>query len=153
MLLIVVSTFAGCAESAGKIVKEIYIAPDLGTYLYAISMWDADKIFPVFMDKEDRYTKKFAEAYADGDKIKYVELLKHKTGEITQQLVYKTLYAAWGPETLDDLEKNEIGQAQIKQRLAELGHVPEGIVITNIKDAEFAGGIALAAGHKQIWIS
>ncbi len=150
LLITALNIFPNCAESAEKNAKEIYIAPDLGTFLYAISMWDADKIFPVFMDKDDRYTQKFAEAYADGGKIKYIELPKHRVGRITQNLAYKTLYAAWGPETLDDLKKKKIGREEIKQRLAALKHVPEGIVITNIKDAEFAGGIALAAGHKQI---
>lgn len=138
------------ASGAEEQARDIYIAPDLGTYLYAISLWDVDRIFPVFMDKDDRYTKKFAEAYASGGKINYIELPKHKVGRITEKLVYKTLYAAWGPETLDNLNGKVVGKEQIKQRLAKLKHVPEGIVITNIKDAEFAGGIALAAARKQV---
>jgi hypothetical protein len=142
--------WSGCQAETPKQIKKIYIAPDLGTYLFAISMWDADTTFPVFMDKDDRYTQKFADAYADGGNIEYVEMPKYKAGRISEALAYKTLYAAWGPETLDDLKKKKIGRDEIKQRLAELDHTPEGIVITNVKDAEFAGGIALAAGHKQI---
>jgi len=148
--LLITHTFSGCGEVTKGPARQIYIAPDLGTYLYAISLWDADKIFPVFMDRNDRYTKKFADAYADGGEIEYIELPKHKVGRVNEELVYKTLYAAWGPETLEDFKKRKIGREDIKKRFTELNHVPEGIVITNIKDAEFAGGLALAAGHKQI---
>lgn len=130
------------AEHPGRVV---YVAPDLGTYLYAISLWDKDKQSPIFIG-ESRFLDIFLKLYPDA---KVEKLPRKSVGRITTGLVYRTLYAAWGPETLDTTPKS-VGRDELKRRLDSLGLVPQGIVITNVHDAELAGAVALAAGRHQI---
>jgi hypothetical protein len=70
-------------------------------------------------------------------------------GNPSRELVYKALYASWGPESVTDIDES-ITKDKLRERLTELDRKPRGIVITNIGDMEFPGGLALAAGHKQL---
>ncbi len=125
--------------------RDVYIVPDLPTYIHYISLWDADNQFPVFIG-ESEYTKKFLMSYGKArvSKVKPVDI-----GSINSELIYRALYASWGPEELADI-KEEITKEKLRDRLKKLGRKPRGIVITNAADMEFAGGLALAAGHKQL---
>ena len=67
---------------------------------------------------------------------------------MTPETVLKALYASWGPETLYDI-KRPVTKEDINRRLRKNGVTPRGIVITRIGDAEFAGGLLLAARHGQ----
>ena len=125
--------------------SDVYIVPDIETYLYYISLWDADNQFPVFIG-QNKYSEKFIEAYP---KAKIIKANAVKIGNLNQQLVYKALYASWGQEKVTDI-REEITKERIRERLKQLNRKPLGIIITNIGDMEFAGGFALAAGHKQL---
>ena len=140
--ILVVAASAVAAE--GEEERVVYIAQDLSTYLYAISLWDKDIQFPVFIG-EGRFLDSFLKGYP-GARIEKLE--RRRVGTINRALVYRALYAAWGPETLDDAPR-EITREALKARLKSLGVVPEGVVVTNVSDAEFAGGFALAAGRCQ----
>lgn len=124
--------------------RVVYVVPDLGTYLYAISLWDKDIQFPVFL-RGSRFLDIFLRGYP-GAKLK--ELERKRMGKITEALAYRALYAAWGPETLDDAPP-KVTRQELTARLKALGVVPQGIVVANVSDAEFPGGFALAAGHRQ----
>jgi hypothetical protein len=125
--------------------RPVYVVPDVGTYLYAISLWDKDIQFPIFIG-EGRFLDIFLKGYP-GAELKKLE--PKRVGKISEALVYRALYAAWGPETLDDAPP-KVGREELKARLETLGVVPRGIVVTDLDDAEFAGGLALAAGHREI---
>lgn len=133
------------SSSAAEVKNPVYVVPDLETYLYHIAEWDSDTRFPVFIE-DQKFLQKFLQAWPDAE---IICSKRKRVGKITESLALKTLYAAWGPEGIKDVKKN-IGIAEIKKRLAELGKTPRGIVITNISDPEFAGGLALAAGHYQL---
>ncbi len=124
--------------------RVVYVVPDLGTYLYAISLWDKEIQFPVFIG-EGRFLDIFLKGYP-GAKLKKLE--RRRVGKIGRTLVYRALYAAWGPETLENAPA-KVTRDDLKARLKMLGVVPQGIVVTSLGDAEFAGGFALAAGHRQ----
>ncbi|MDP8263725.1 MAG: hypothetical protein P9M13_10560 [Candidatus Ancaeobacter aquaticus] len=124
--------------------KSVYIVPDIETFLYTLSTWDRHTRFPIFIGV-NRYTEKFLRAYPDYAVIKapaahYVDL--------TEETVLKALYASWGPETLFDIKK-KITPKDIKKRLRKMRVQPQGIVFTDIEDRECAGGLLLAAYHKQ----
>jgi hypothetical protein len=139
-----VSAFPGVGACAEPEARVVYIAPDIGTYVYAISLWDNETRFPIFM-REDRFLDVFLKGYP-GAELKRLE--HKKVGAVDKALVYRALYAAWGPETLDDAP-SRVSRDDLKARLNALGVVPEGIVITSLDDDEFAAGLALAAGHMQ----
>lgn len=139
-----VLAFPGAGASSEPEARVVYIVPDLGTYVYAISLWDNENRFPIFLG-EGRFLDIFLKGYPGAE----LKRLEHKeVGEVDQELVYRALYAAWGPETLDDAP-SKVSRDDLKARLEALGVVPRGIVVTSLEDAEFAGGLALAAGHKQ----
>jgi len=143
-LVCAVLAFPGASASSEPEARVVYIVPDLGTYLYAISLWDNEVRFPIFLG-EGRFLDIFLKGYPGAE----LKRLEHKeVGTVKQKLVYRALYAAWGPETLDDAP-SKVSRDDLKARLEALGVVPQGIVVTSLRDAEFAGGLALAAGHKQ----
>jgi len=125
--------------------NSVYIVPDLETFLYTISRWDRDRQFPVFIGWT-RFAEKFCDAYPDAA---IVNAPKARYIQVDADTVLKALYAAWGPETLYDIKK-KITAADIKKRLAKIGAAPRGIVLTRLGDQELAGGILLAAYHKQL---
>ncbi|MBN1918258.1 MAG: hypothetical protein JW889_10135 [Verrucomicrobia bacterium] len=124
--------------------RVVYVVPDVETFTYAISLWDKDIHFPIFIG-EGHFLDIFLKGYP-GAQVK--KLGKRKVGRIDRSLIYRTLYAAWGPETLDDAPA-KVEEDALKARLNGLGIVPRGVVVTNVTDAEFAGGLALAAGRHQ----
>ena len=149
--ILLVAVTLSCRESeiivpeVSAATRDVFIVPDLPTYVYYISLWDADNQFPVFIG-ESKYTQKFLMSY-DGARVRKVESVD--VGNVNKQMVYKALYASWGPEKLTDIDE-EIGKDKLRERLKELDRKPMGIVITNLGDMEFPGGLALAAGHKQL---
>jgi len=139
--LVIAPAVCRAAEEQQRVV---YVVPDLETYMYAISLWDKEIRFPVFIG-EGAFLDLFLQGYP-GAQIKKLD--KKEVGQIGRTLVYRALYAAWGPETLDDAPQS-VSEDDLKDRLKGLGIVPRGVVVTNVGDAEFAGGLALAAGHYQ----
>ncbi len=124
--------------------KVVYIVPDLSSFLYWIGKWDADYKFPVFIGK-DKYVEKFMFAFKP-EKIIYPKPVN--LGKVDKTLIYRALYASWGPEGVKDVK--DINKKQLKERLKLLRIKPKGVVFTNLESEELAGGIALACGRKQL---
>lgn len=126
--------------------NSFYVVPDLETFIYTISLWDKDRRFPIFIGWT-RFTEKFIDAYPNAAMVKAPKAYFVNADRDT---ILKALYAAWGPETLYDI-KRKITPEDIKKRLANMGVPPRGIVLARPGDQELAGGILLAAYHKQIF--
>ena len=61
-LLILAGSVMSGPRAAAAVEREIFIVPDLETYLYYISLWDADNQFPIFFDT-GKYMQKLRMSY------------------------------------------------------------------------------------------
>jgi tetratricopeptide (TPR) repeat protein len=127
-----------------KVVDVVYVVEDIETFLYYLSKWKEDKIFPILFS-DSKLTEKFIKAFKPSEVIRPEPV---KIGDIDEQIILRALYASWGDE--DIFEVGQIDRDQIKKRLTQVKGVPLGIVFTRPLDDEMAGGLALAAARGEI---
>jgi tetratricopeptide (TPR) repeat protein len=124
----------------------VYIAPDIKTYLYYISLWDEKTIYPVLLEGSN-LNEKFIAAFkpAEVKKVRSVVL----GGNVDEDLLYRALYTSWNSEDLLTEVKTSYSKDNIKEFFDANGHIPLGIVFFDLHSGEMAGGLALASARLQ----
>ncbi|MFH2136897.1 MAG: hypothetical protein ABII88_00125 [Candidatus Omnitrophota bacterium] len=129
-----------------KIVKKVYLVPDLSTFLYYISQWTDKEIFPIFIGKEDFLVRKFITAFEPEEIVRSEAV---DIGVINTKKINLALFASWTDQNV--LEVDDVDRDIIKSILKQRKVVPRGFVFINDEDDDgVAAGIALASAHDQI---
>ena len=126
--------------------KFVIIAPDIKTYLYHISMWTDEKIYPVLIEGSP-LNDKFIEAYMPVEVRKVEPVIL--PGSINEGMLYRALYTSWTDDDLLTAITKNYGKKDIKNYFEKKNHIPLGIVLIDVKSGEMAGGLALASARTQ----
>jgi tetratricopeptide (TPR) repeat protein len=124
----------------------VYIVPDIKTYLYYISLWDAEKIYPVLLEGS-ALNDKFIEAF-NPKEVKNVRSVL-VAGNVDEDMLYRALYTSWNDEDLLTQVATKYSKDDIKKFFDDNGHIPLGMVLFNLNSGEMAGGLALASARLQ----
>ncbi|MCK4519001.1 MAG: hypothetical protein KAU12_02670, partial [Candidatus Omnitrophica bacterium] len=126
--------------------KFVIIAPDIKTYLYHISLWTDKKIYPVLIEGS-RLNDKFIEAYKPAE-VRRVESVI-LPGAVDERMLYRALYTSWTDDDLLTAITKNYGKKDIRNYFEKKNYIPLGIVLTDMKSGEMAGGLALASARTQ----
>jgi len=130
-----------------KVADVVCVAPDVCTYLAALSTWDADTFFPVLL-ADGYFTPRFINAFRPKRVIMLSPVAKF---EISMTTLLRVVFAAWGPEDVRTASAG--GPSALRDRYAKLGRVPLGAVVVDPNSDQLAGAVGLAAGHGEILVS
>ncbi|MCP4649971.1 MAG: hypothetical protein GY853_07840 [PVC group bacterium] len=128
-----------------NIKKTVYIVPDMGSFLFYISKWTDKEIFPVFMDKDNHFTKKFIETFKPNEVI---ETKKVNIGKIDKKKILQVLYASWTEN--DVLSVKDVNRNAIRDNLKKRKVLPVGIVFVRLQDMGLLAGVSLACARDQL---
>lgn len=126
----------------------LLLAPDLETYLDAISRWSHKQFFPVLF-QDDLYAPKFAAAFKPAHTLLLPSVRKDGAAAPGWPALRRTVLASWLPEDKKAALPAEATDEQLRARLKELDAPPPGVVFSDGTSGELAGAIALAAGRFQ----
>ncbi len=138
------------AAEKRPVLDVLYVVPDVPTFLAYISRWDEKHIFPVLINKgtkqDERLIRKFA---ADFKPSKIVKVKDRVKQELNHEFVRKAVLASWDGRIWSDVK--DAGPGAFKKFYESRKLSPLGIVFVDTTAPDLlAGGVALAAGHRQL---
>ena len=135
---------------ARKVLDVMYVVPDTATFLYYISLWDAETYFPVLVNsgsvQDRRLIQRFAAMF---NPSRIIIAPARKDIKVDEATVMRAVLASWNKNDLDS--QAQATQDDIKKELKKLGLAPMGIVFADTaNEGLLAGGAALAAGRFEL---
>ena len=136
------------------VIDQVYLVPDLASFLDVIATWDGRSYFPILID-DPACTLPFLRAFRPARVVRIVaesgagETPSEKRVALTDQhalwtAAQRAVARAWTGESVPD------GRLPSAHRVpAGLGPTPPGLVLSNPESPMLAGAVALAAGRFQ----
>jgi hypothetical protein len=127
------------------VVDQVYLVPDVPTFLEVIAAWDGRRFFPILID-DPAWTLPFLRAFRPA---RVVRVLPAGGGSdprpvTTWQAAERAVALAWTAEAAAE------GEAPSGGRVPRgLGPLPPGLVFSDPESPSLAGAVALAAGRFQ----
>lgn len=141
-----------------KVIPDVVIVPDAGSYLEAIGEWGKDRFWPVLIDdgsfgaRED--IARFVRAFEPRAVVRWKtdrdsSLAWPDKQRRRREAIERALARAW------DFDERGGTTASFTALMKGAGLVPPGLVLTSTNDAAWPGGVALASGRAQpiAWVN
>lgn len=130
-----------------QVENKVIIAPDIRTYLYYISLWDEEKIYPVLI-KGSKLNQKFINAF----RPQTTELADEVVvpGPVDEAMILRALYTSFTDEDILSAADKDYTRDDIKAYYKKFNHIPLGVVLTRPGEGEMAGGLMLASARRQV---
>jgi len=136
------------------VIDQVYLVPDLASFLDVIATWDERSFFPILID-DPACTLPFLRAFRPARVVRIVA--KARTGRAPSEesvaatdmhalwtAAQRAVARAWTGESVPD------GRLPPAHRVpSNLGPTPPGLVLSNPESPMLAGAVALAAGRFQ----
>jgi len=138
------------AAEKRPVLDVLYVVPDVPTFLEYISRWDEKHIFPVLINEgtkqDERLIKKFAAEFKPSKIVEVKDCVKQ---ELNHEFVRRAVLASWDERIWSDVKDS--GPEAFKKFYESKKLSPLGIVFVDTTSPDLlAGGVALAAGHRQL---
>ena len=136
------------------VIDQVYLVPDLASFLDVIATWDERSFFPILID-DPAWTLPFLRTFRPARVVRIV--VEARTGRASSEesvtatdphalwtAAQRAVARAWTGESVAD------GRLPPAHRVpSNLGPTPPGLVLSNPESPMLAGAVALAAGRFQ----
>ena len=136
------------------VIDQVYLVPDLASFLDVIATWDERSFFPILID-DPAWTLPFLRTFRPARVVRIVVKARTERASSEASVASTDLHAlwtaaqravarAWTEESVPD------GRLPPAHRVpSNLGPTPPGLVLSNPESPMLAGAVALAAGRFQ----
>ena len=136
------------------VIDQVYLVPDLASFLDVIATWDERSFFPILID-DPAWTLPFLRTFRPARVVRIV--VEARTGRASSE----ESVASTDPHALWTAAQRAVARAWTGESVADgrlppahrvpsnLGPTPPGLVLSNPESPMLAGAVALAAGRFQ----